>query len=259
MVRGKVRESTRSLGIMARYATFMVLCLLALLSTSCFDLHEEWWLQANGSGRAKLEGTVSTLLIEAQGGEPALSQKITRYLGEIPTIQHSRVEFRTHERETTITVEVKFDSIRELISPPAVHVAHGDRRLLQNLRSIAGTMDFKLTGRRVALQRTVSLRRALPGANWIPQAKLKNRKVSYRLHLPRPAAASNATRSEDSGRTLVWEYSLAHALAQPVSTRFEVLLPIPRWLIGSLILAALVGFFIVFCCLRGKKTSSRGA
>lgn len=233
------------------------LMLLAILSTSCFELHEEWWLHENGSGRVKFEGTFPRLLIESQGGQSLIKEKLTHYLAEIPTVRHSRIHLRQHGQEVAVRVDVKFDSIRDLFSTPPPPVAGKDQRSLRQLRSFAGAMDFDISGRRVHVNRTILLGKAIPGARWIPPSQLKDRKISYRLHLPVAPEASNATRREDFGQTLIWEYSLAEALKHPITTQFELLMPVPlwlKWLAGSL--GALAVILVTAWVFRKKTTRS---
>jgi hypothetical protein len=96
-------------------------------------------------------------------------------------------------------------------------------------QQLAGTFDFRLKGREFELNRTIEANKAFAGGLFMPRKEITGRKLLYILHLPQPPLESNATRTEDNGSTLIWDYSLEEALKGPVTTRVKAQIPIPWW------------------------------
>jgi hypothetical protein len=68
----------------------------------------------------------------------------------------------------------------------------------------------------------------------MPASSLEGRLVTI-MHLPAPASDSNATRTENRGRTLVWETPFATAVKSPVTYRFKMRAPLPWNLLGWIV------------------------
>ena len=67
---------------------------------------------------------------------------------------------------------------------------------------------------------------------------------------------SNATRTEDAGRTLIWEYPLAEALKQPFAMHFKAKVPIPEWVKMSSLVAGLASLVGITWFVRKRKISA---
>lgn len=127
------------------------------------------------------------------------------------------------------------------------------KKLPSSATHLSGKFAIKLRGRDLDLTRTISPSSALPGAGFLPASTFAGHQLSYIIHLPLAAKQSNATRTEDNGKTLIWDFPLDRAIKQPVTTHFIAPIPIPNWVIViiTFVLLLLSGFAaIIFCRLK---------
>ena len=89
----------------------------------------------------------------------------------------------------------------------------------------------------------------------MPASRLAGHRMISIIHLPAPALDSNATRTADGGRTLVWDTPLAEAVKRPVVSRFKMNIPIPPWAVAavSLTIAAAAGLLLVYFLRRRRR------
>jgi hypothetical protein len=212
----------------------LLTCIAAALSVSCIDGREEVWIHANGSGRAEATYSVPAVAARLHGGKDGVRRVIERFLASAPGITSSTCEVTTAGDQLEIQVRTTFDSalkLKKFSSDTLPSAAAG----------LAGEFQLAVKGLSVDFARTIHAGDALPVAAFIPIAQIKGRYLTYIFHLPRAATTSNATRTEDSGRTLVWEFPLAQAIAGPVITRFTAPIPLPPWLVVAIgTIAALI-------------------
>ena len=227
----------------------------ACLLTSCIDCYEEIWLETDGSGRADISYTLPAAAAKFQGGEDGVRKLIGKFLAETKAIHSSTCEVTTDGDRLKIRVRAKFDSaldLKEISSGGAME------QLPSSATNLAGKVEASVKGRTVDLTRTISPGAALPGSIFMPASNFEGHRLVYIIHLPMAAKESNATRTEDDGRTLVWDFPLEQAIRRPVSTHFKAEIPIPRWL---MIAAAVPCSGIVLLAFlrisRRKKAGSR--
>jgi hypothetical protein len=205
-----------------RFLAALAACLLA----SCIEGHEEVWIHADGSGRAEVTYLIPAKAAVARGGPDGFRQSIEKELAVIDGFRETKVEVTRQDERLRIFVSLAFDSalaLRELTT------AEGASALSPAARHFSGETDIRFKGLNVEVTRTMSPGKALPGAGFLPASNWQGRQLRYTMHLPQAVLASNATRVENHGRTLVWEIPLADAIAAPVVTRFETRVPIPWW------------------------------
>jgi len=212
---------------------------ISVLLVSCIDSREEFWIEADGGGRALITCTIPAAVARLQGGDAGIRKLIAGFLHAKPSIKRSSHEVVTANGRTTVVVGFAFDSALDLMEASS-------RESLERLPSAAshflGEMQAEWSGRSLEISRRISPGEALPGAAFMPASSLDGRLVTI-MHLPAPASASNATRTENSGRTLVWETPFAEAVKSPVIYRFKMDVPLPLKLIGGIVapLALLAG------------------
>lgn len=225
-----------------RVLTLITACLLV----SCIDGHEEIWLNANGSGRADIRYSLPAAAARFQGGEAGVRRIIGELLKNTPAIATSSYEVAREQDRLKIHVQATFNSAMDLTK-----ISTG--RSLENLPSsatyLAGDFKVDLHGRTVDFARTIVPGKALPGAIFLPVSQFEGRNLTYIIHLPDAASESNATRVEDAGRTLVWDYPLARAIQGPFTLRFKARIPIPRWAVAS---GAAVVLLLAYFAIRWK-------
>ena len=239
------------------HAVRILLLAVTALLCSCIDSREEFWLQADGSGRAEITCTLPAAAARVQGGDAGIREMIATFLKNTPEITASSHEVTTDGNRTQLKIRVSFDSALDLMnvaSGPAI------RNLPSAASHLAGDVNAKFRGRTLELTRTIYPGKALPGAAFLPASQFEGYKFVTRLHLPAAATESNATRVENGGRTLVWETPLATAVHTPPSTRFKMDIPIPWKLVTaiSLPLSLICGlaFFRLRKSIGRRKTTA---
>ncbi len=201
---------------------------------SCIDGYEEYWLERDGSGRAEIVYDVPASFASTMGGVEGVENLLDRFVRETPTLHEVTREVTRRGDRLTVSLKARFKSVTDLIdavSGESVLAPSGESSPLDPL---IGDFDISQTGTRVSFRRTVRPGRALPGSALMPASKLKGRRLVYILHLPVPAAQSNATRTEDGGRTMVWECPLDSGKLRPQPLEFVADLPLPwGWIAGG--------------------------
>ncbi|MFN9821119.1 MAG: hypothetical protein ACK56K_10530, partial [Akkermansiaceae bacterium] len=59
----------------------LIACLVTLLVSSCLDSHEEVWINADASGKARVQLSLPTSAVVANGGEKEIRSMIINYFG----------------------------------------------------------------------------------------------------------------------------------------------------------------------------------
>lgn len=194
--------------------------------TSCIDGREEIWLEANGSGRADVTYTMPAAAALLQGGESGIQHMIEEFLKNTPAISTSSCAVTTEGDRLKIRVQTQFNSALELKD---ISASSAIKKLPSAANGLTGEIKAEVRGLSVDFSRTMRLGDALPGSQFIPASQLAGRNLTYIIHLPKAAKDSNATRTEDSGRTLIWDFPLSEALKGPITTRLTAPIPIPIW------------------------------
>jgi len=168
---------------------------------------------------------------------------IEAWLARQPRVRREACEVATTGDRTRVRVRLAFDSVLQLteLSTPEATAA-----LPSSFRHLAGVFDLRMSGRDVELTRTLSPGKVFFGGLFAPKDEFAGRRLVYTLHLPVAALESNATRTSDDGKTLVWDFALADGLKQPLVTRFKARAPLPAWLIpvGSGTATLLIGVIV---------------
>jgi hypothetical protein len=214
---------------------------------SCIDGREEIWLNTDGSGQADLNYSMPAIAARLQGGEEGIRQLIDRFLKDRPEIALSLCDVTTEAERLKIHVRASFDSAMDL-------KRLSDKKSLEKLPSpvthLIGDLRLDVRGLNVDFARSIAPGQALPGSLFMPASQFQNRSLTYIMHLPMAATESNATRLENAGRTLIWDFPLGQVLERPVTTSFKARIPIPRWFAVTTTLVALSTAVLVFFKLR---------
>jgi hypothetical protein len=226
-------------------------CVAATLLASCIDGREEVWVNADGSGRAEVSYSLPAAAARFQGGEAGVRRMIEEFLKDAPGISSSSCEVKTVGDRLNIRVHTAFDSALEL-----KEISTGDAmsKLPSSATGLTGDFNVAVKGLSIDFARTINAGDTLPGAGFIPVSQFKDRQLTYIFHLPAAATSSNATRTENSGRTLIWDFPLAQAIQGPVTTRFTAPIPLPRWAVfTTCILGAVIAIFVARKLFRPKS------
>lgn len=205
-------------------------CAAAGLLVSCIDGREEIWLAADGSGLADAAYSLPASVAKLQGGEANIRSMIEEFLDNTPAISSSSCEVTTEEDRLKIRVQATFTSALDLKD---ISAGSAINKLPAAATGLTGEIKTEVHGLSVDFARTMRLGDALPGSQFISASHLAGRNLTYIIHLPKTATDSNATRTEDSGRTLIWDFPLAQALKGPITIRLTAPIPIPNWAIAT--------------------------
>lgn len=232
-------------------ALLFLLVVIATLLVSCIDGREEYWLESDGSGRAEITYTLPAAAVQMQGGDTELHKQITEWIQKIPGVTSCQCDVLEKNDRVTITVKTEFKSALEF-----KQLAKEDSGMPSAATHLMGEIRADIHGRTFDFSRSISASKALPGASFLPAASMEGRQLAYIMHLPAAALESNATRSENNGRTLIWEVPLAVAFKKPVITRFRMDVPIPWKLVTAILLPlSLVGGFVFHRYRRNRAVA----
>ncbi|HEY1121996.1 MAG TPA: hypothetical protein VGE67_10365 [Haloferula sp.] len=215
-----------------------------LLLSACFDIHEEVWVEQDGSGRAELRYTVPESALRLNGGATGTEKKIRDLITAQPSLILDGVSIETQDKNATITVRV---STKSMLSLRKLKKSGSLKTLSESTADIVGHFDVGLRGLDVDFARTVQVGEALGLASFaIGSDERKNRRLTYIVHLPKAAKKNNATLVADGGKTLTWDYTLGDAIRSPINTSFRAAIPIPRylWAMAAGVLALLVALTV---------------
>jgi hypothetical protein len=251
-------ETSRELqGAMGRFLRLTAIAACCLL-VSCIDGREEIWLNSDGSGRADVTYSLPAAAARFHGGEQGVSQLLEKFLKNTPALTSSAHEVTTEGDRLRIRVRASFDSALDLQKIPT---SGSLSSMPASVNKLAGEVKVGISGRTVDFTRKISPGEALPGAVFMPASQFEGHHLSYIIHLPTEAVESNATRTEDQGRTLVWEYPMSQAIRTPFTTRFKAKIPIPTWLPVAAGIATPLAALLAFVSIRRIRSArkSRGA
>ncbi len=239
-------------GISARLLR-MSAALLCLALAGCFDIREEVWIRGDGSGRAELRYTVPETAALLAGGPQGLERHIRELIESQPPLKLEKIEVTRDRGEIRIAVDISTDSMLSLLD---LKQNESMSELPSSAGDLMGNFDVRIHGLDIDLTRTVRAKEALGlTALGISREQREIRRLSYIIHLPKPPKESNAPRTEDGGRTLIWDHSLDEAMQGPLTVRFRARMPLPRWVVPAFCAAA---FAIVFASLRLWQRLLRG-
>lgn len=228
----------------------------ACLLVSCIDGREEVWLNADGSGRSDVTYSIPALAANFHGGENGVRKMLAEFLGKTPALKNPTCEVTSTDERMTIRVQASFDSALELKD---ISKCESVGKMPSSATCLIGSTCVSLNGRTVDFSRTIDAGSALPGSSFMPVTQFEGHRLSYIIHLPQAAMESNATRIDNGGRTLVWDFPLAQAITGPVTTSFKAKVPIPWWVLasaGAFTIAAGALVFFVYVRSHGQGHSS---
>lgn len=235
-----------------RIISRVLLLAAAALAASCIDGHEEYWIDAHGGGRAEIRYSIPESFARMEGGDAGIRKIVSDFLKETPAITSSEYNVVTANRVTTVTLHAKFDSalkLAEVADGPSSH------NLPAAAHHLLGEIKTKTKGLTVELTRTTTPAQAIPGSTWLPVTSFEEKNLTYITHLPHPAEESNATRTEDGGRTLIWEIPLSETLKSPAVIHFKMEIPIP-WNMIFAVAITLAVLLYTWSLRRGIRKST---
>ncbi len=222
-----------------------------LLCAACIECREEFWLNADGSGRAEIRASVPNTVLAMRGGEQAVAKMLDRFIRDTPELHGSTYRIRTNGDRAAIDLDLTFKS-----APALADVLKGPsaKALPEAARHLAGEIETRTRGLTLEMERSVSPGKAIPGSALLPASTYNGRRFVSIVHLPAPAFDHNATRVENDGRTLIWDLPVADAVRRPVVSRFKMRLPVPWGLVAAI--SAPVLLLASFGFVRWRRRAS---
>lgn len=223
--------------LLIRISTGLFACLLL---SGCFDVHEELWVNRDGSGKAELTYVIPASAVFMLGGTEGVEEKIRSMISRQPPLSLDALEVKETEDGVRISGTVSAKSMLSLLD---LKKGESSRELPAAALDIAGNFDVRLQGLDIDLTRTVKVREALGLMSLaVGKEEREKRRLVCILHLPMPPEESNAMTIEDGGKTLKWETTLGDALKKPLVTHVRARMPIPTaaWYAAALLVVALI-------------------
>jgi hypothetical protein len=223
----------------------LFVCLVALLVSSCLDSHEEVWLNADASGKARVQLSLPMSAVIANGGEKEIRSMIINYFESTPAFTSYTLETSTLKDQLKIDLTMTFDNAFDLENS---NTSPAYEELPDATDDLLGEFKAEIQGKNLNFHRRIDLTKTIPGSAFIPSEQLKDHKLVTIIHLPKAASSHNAHAIDNSGKTLIWTTPIATAFRDPLSQSFIMPLPIPWIKIGLIALAVIVliggGFYI---------------
>lgn len=213
--------------------------LIAALLSSCIEGREEIWLHVDGSGKADLRYDIPASAARFHQGAEGVEKLIGTLLKDFPNSRHEVV---TDGDRLKIRVLLDFKSASDLDS---LATSAETKKTPASFDHLAGKFVVERSLNKIDFTRTISPGKAFPTA-FIPASQFQNRKLTYILHLPLVPTESNADKTADGGRTLIWDQPLSQAIREPIVIHFKATIPIPAWMILTAIGVAVILIAIVW-------------
>jgi len=224
--------------------------LISVLTCSCVDVREEFWLHKNGSAAAEITCCMPRMATLAIGGPEGIRELTERILAKDKRVDSYEVQVTEEQTRVNLRIHCKVDNVTDLRRLRDSINLHEE--LPPQARKMVGDFDISLRGMGgLAVTRTVKPSDALPALRWLSKSNMEGHSFVKIVHFPQPVTDHNAHDSWDGGRTLMWESSLASAIEGPLVYEFVMPLPIP-WIWISAVVISLV-FLVLLGFLLTKK------
>ena len=245
---------------MSHVLRFLILG-LTLLVTSCFEVREEIWIDARGGGRMQMDYSLPKAVVTPLGGEAGIREQVDVLLREAPELRLDEFLVTYEDDQVLIHAELSTDSMFSLLDLSDSAAVEG---LPDAALKLIGEFEFQREGTDIAFARKVDVGSALGlAAMMIPRAEKTERRMSYIIHLPTPARFHSADRTEDEGRTLIWDKTLGEAIEDPMLMSFTAPIPLPwGWIAAALIIIMAIPVFAIRWWRKraaNRKISTTGA
>ena len=235
----------------------LLLLVVCSMLASCIDGYEEYWIGADGGGRAQIHYEVPAAIASSMGGEAGISKLLDAFIRDTPTLTNATRQVTRRGDRLTVDFNASFKSVLELIVAVSGDSALSAGNFKSVVDPLVGHFEIQQSGRSVEMTRTIRPSKALPGSFLMPASQFEGRRLVYILHLPMASRESNATRTADGGRTLIWDLTLQEGLKNPVTIHFKAVMPVPRWILAALAAALVLLGWLGHRRIRRRRSALR--
>lgn len=229
------------------YAVRLLAVSATLLLASCIDGREEYWLNADGSGRMDVSYSCPAAAAMLHGGAEEVDKLISDFLQHIPQLKSPVLEVKTVSDRMNVRLTASFDSVLDLLK---ISKDESLKSLPNAASGLTGDTTLSIHGLNAEFSRTINCGEALPGSFFMPDSQFAGYQLTYIAHLPVVASASNATSVQDGGKTLVWDFPLTQAIRKPVTLSFKAPIPIPTWIVAITVVILVIASLLFVIALR---------
>lgn len=238
----------------------LLLAFPAFFLSSCLEGDEEYWINADASGRLRMDYKIPPVVLKDLGDYLGLFAA----LREIDTLDDglkiNELSANPEADKIHFILDANFTDVRELYLLAEKHAAifekngAGDQRRLQ---AALGKILLEREGLQVHLRRELDLAPLLPDIIKRNPAILGPATFSYTIHLPTTASSSNAQETSADRRTVKWRAKLKEHTATPIILELRASLPIPKWVVAAaaILIIALIGLCFFLWRRRQKKSA----
>jgi len=240
---------------------FSLLAMSLMLLNSCIDGEEEVFINADGSGRIKVQYRVPGMIFsDAEAKE--LIAIIEKEAGEKENLEIVTNRVDSQKGQKVIQIEIKAASVLELEGMLDDHGGEGEdgekrSKTDKLLHALLGDMKVSISGLTATVKRDVDLESLLNeylgqrGALLLGESEFR-----YSVHLPKAATESNAHELRNEGKTLQWTYKLRECQKTPILMSVKAPIPVPWWVYTLVAGTVLLLGWGIFAFLRksGEKS-----
>lgn len=240
---------------MRKFLCLILLVITSLAMTSCLDIEEEVWINADASGAARIQVWLPEAAAKMQGGEKGVREMIDGFVNSTTVFSSYSLNTKVEDKTLHVDLTVTFDNAMDLAE---LKSEGKDSALPAGTNELAGVTAVNFSGLNLVYSRSTEFSKGIPGSFLIPQSRLEGHGITTIFHLPKAASSHNATSTEDGGKTLIWRTPLTTAFKEPIENQFTMPLPIP-WTgiaLGLLLITVLIATGIHYFRSNRKKSTA---
>lgn len=230
-----------------KWLLYGLLSILLVSLNSCIDGEEEVFLNADGSGRMKVQYRVPGMLLSQREADELVAI-IDKEVGEKDNLQLVANRVDSQKGQKIIRIEIEAKNVVELDGMLDDHGEGSESEATGKtdkiLHALLGEMEVTISGLSASVKRAVDLDPLLHeylGKNG--SVLLGESEFRYTVHLPEAVEQSNAHETSQDGKTLKWVYKLRECKQTPINMHLQAPISIPWWGYagGGVLVCALFG------------------
>ena len=217
---------------MFRSLLLSLLCLPALIFTSCVEGEEEIWINPDASGRFTTHYEIPSIALSQMGNPDDMIRALRMIDDKEEGIEITTLTFEKEGSKVIFHLEATFKDASKLLEISDrnedlfVEEAHADP---EQMDSIAGVINFRLEGLTPTFNRSVSLDGIFPPMISDRPKILGRSYFKYTIHLPAKVKTHNAHSVSKDGQTVSWTFLLKEHFEHPMEMAFTTAIPTPWW------------------------------